>query len=87
MQIVAFNGNMMHPRHMKDLIIAVLVAYVVIDLLLAYATRQHAGMLSALERVGSDENVMVVVALGLGAGFLAYWLARRSRELFSTKKD
>jgi hypothetical protein len=78
---------MMHPRHLKDVIIGVLVAYVVIDLLLSYATDHHRGMLSVLSRIGSDENCMVVVVLGVGAGILGYTLARRSRELFSIKEE
>ena len=76
------------PSHMKDILIGLLVAYVVIDLLLAYATRSsHSGLMAALSAAAQDENIAVVVVLGLGAGFLAYYLARNSSELFSTKKD
>lgn len=74
--------------HAKDLIIAVLVAYLVVDLLLAYAIKaRHPGVLQTLSASLQDENVAVVLAIGLGAGVLAYYLARRSRDLFTIKKD
>jgi H+/Cl- antiporter ClcA len=72
----------------KDLIIAVLVAYVVVDLLLAYAIKaRHPGVFQTLSASLQDENVAVVLAIGLGAGVLAYYLARRSRDMFTTKKE
>ncbi|HMP28990.1 MAG TPA: hypothetical protein PKD85_05290 [Saprospiraceae bacterium] len=68
--------------HAKDLIIALLVAYVVIDLLLAYAIKsRHPGVFETLSRSLEDENVMVVLAIGVAAGVLAYYLARRSNEI------
>jgi ABC-type antimicrobial peptide transport system permease subunit len=76
------------PSQIKDIIIGVLVAYVVIDLLLAYATRaRHPGLFATLQSAMSDENVGVVVLIGLGVGFLAYYLSSRARELFVTKKS
>jgi hypothetical protein len=75
-------------EHRKDLLIAILVAYVVIDLLLAYAIKaRHPGVLASISNAMEDENIAVVLVIGIGAGVLAYYLARRSRELFSTKKE
>lgn len=72
----------------KDLIIAVLVAYLVIDLLLAYAVRvRHPGVFQTLMSSMQNENVMVVLVIGIAAGVLAYYLARRSREMFTIKED
>lgn len=73
--------------HAKDLIIAVLVAYLVVDLLLAYAIKaRHPGVLETLSSSLKDENIMVVLVIGVAAGVLAYYLARRSREMFSVEK-
>jgi hypothetical protein len=78
----------MMKYHAKDLIIAVLVGYVVIDLLLAYAIKaRHPGVLETITRSLQDENVMVVLAIGVAAGVLAYYLARRSTEFFTTEKE
>jgi H+/Cl- antiporter ClcA len=68
----------------KDLIIAILFAYLVIDLLLAYAVKsRHPGVFETLANSLQDENIMVVLVIGVGAGVLAYYLARRSREMFT----
>jgi hypothetical protein len=78
----------MMKYHAKDLIIAFLVAYVVIDLLLAYAIKsRHPGVMETISRSLQDENVMVVLAIGVAAGVLAYYLARRSNDMFTTQKD
>ena len=77
----------MFPGHIKDLIIAVLVFYVVVDILLTFAAKaRHPGLFSTLSRSLEDEGVMVVVAIGLGVAVLAYFLARRSREMFTPVK-
>jgi len=69
------------PRHIEDVILALLVAYVVIDILLAYMSKsRHPGMLATLQNSLHDENIAVVLVIGLGAGVLAYYLARRARE-------
>ncbi len=79
--------NLHLPAHMKDIVIGLLVAYVVIDLLLAYATKsRHPGLFASLQTAMKDENTAVVMVIGACAGLLAYVLARRSREMFSTKK-
>ena len=76
------------PRHMKDLLLGLLAAYVVIDLLLAYATKsRHPGMVAALQSAMHDENIAIVLVIGVAVGVLVYMLARRSREMFSTKKE
>ncbi len=76
------------PRHIKDLLIGILVAYAAIDFLLMYATKnRHPGLFSAIQNAMHDENVAVVVVIGVCVGILAYVLARRSRELFTTKKE
>lgn len=75
------------PRHLKDLLIGLLTAYVVIDLLLMYATKsRHPGLFAAVQSAMHDENVAIVLVIGAAVGVLAYVLARRSREMFSTKK-
>jgi H+/Cl- antiporter ClcA len=79
---------MLSPSQIKDIIIGVLVAYVVIDLLLMYATKsRHPGLFGALSDSMKDDGVMMVVAIGIGLGFLAYYLARKSRDMFTTKRD
>jgi hypothetical protein len=75
----------MYPLHIKDIILGVLVTYVVIDLLLAYAIKvRHPGVLSTITSALSDENVGVVVVIGIASGLLAYYFARKSREHFTT---
>lgn len=77
------------PSHMKDILIGLLVAYVVADLLLAYATKaRHPGLFAALQSAMRDENIAVVLVIAACVGILAYVAARRSsRSGFSTKKD
>jgi hypothetical protein len=76
------------PRHAKDLLLALLAAYVAIDLLLAYASKsRHPGLFATLQQASSDENVAVVLVIGACVGILVYVLARRSREMFTTKKE
>jgi hypothetical protein len=78
----------MYPLHIKDIVLGVLVAYVVIDLLLAYAIRvRHPGVFATLTASLSDENIGVVLVLGIAAGLLVYYLARKSREQFSTRVE
>lgn len=78
----------MYSSQVKDILIGLLVAYVVIDLLLAYATKmEHPGLFGALWSARRDDGMAVVVVLGIGLGFLAYYLARKSREMFTIKKD
>lgn len=78
----------MYPLHIKDVVLGVLVAYVVMDLLLAYAIKtRHPGVLASISSAMSDENVGVVVVIGLASGLLAYYFARKGREAFSIKKD
>lgn len=75
-------------HHWKDILIGLLVAYIVIDLLLAYATKsRHPGLFRGLENAVKDESYGIVLVIGVGAGFLAYYLARKSRDLFSIKKS
>jgi hypothetical protein len=70
----------------KDLLISLLVAYVTMDLLLAYAMKmRHPGVFETLKNSIKDENAAVVIALGVGAGVVTYFLAKRSREMFSIK--
>jgi hypothetical protein len=79
------SSNMHMPHHVKDILIGLLVAYVALDILLSMAGR-HQGMFGALARASSDENVAIILVIGLGLGFLAYYLAKHSREMYSTKK-
>ena len=76
------------PAHMKDILLGLLAAYVAVDLLLAYASKsRHPGLLAVLQQSMNDENVAVVLVIGVCVGLLVYVLARRSRQLFTTKKD
>ncbi len=77
------------PHHVKDILIGLLVAYVVADLLLAYATKaRHPGLFAALQAAASDENMAVVLVIAAAVGILAYVVARRSsRSGFTTKKE
>ena len=80
-------ASCMYPLHDKDVLIGILVAYVAIDLLLAYAIRtRHPGVLSSLMSALSDENVGVVLIIGMATGLLAYYISRKSREHFSIKQ-
>jgi hypothetical protein len=76
----------MYPLHPKDILLGVLVAYVVIDLLLAYALKaRHPGVLTSIWSALSDENVGVVLVLGVASGMIAYYLARKSREHYTIR--
>ena len=78
----------MYPLHLKDIILGVLVTYVVIDLLLAYAIRvRHPGVFATISEAITDENIGVVLVIGVAAGILAYYVARKSREQFSVKRS
>lgn len=81
--------NLHLPAHMKDILIGLLVAYVVADLLLAYATKaRHPGLFAAMQAAMHDENVAVVMVIAACVGVLAYVIARRSsRSGFTTKKE
>lgn len=77
------------PHHIRDILIGLLVAYVVADLLLAYATKsRHPGLFAALQSAMNDENIAVVLVIAACVGILAYVVARRSsRSGFTTKKE
>lgn len=77
------------PPHMRDILIGLLVAYVVADLLLAYATKaRHPGLFASLQAAMHDENIAIVLVIAACVGILAYVAARRSsRSGFATKKD
>lgn len=76
------------PRHIRDILLGLLSAYVAIDLLLAYGSKsRHPGLFATLQQSMSDENVAVVLVIGVCVGILVYVLARRSRDLYTTKKD
>lgn len=78
----------MYPLNIKDAILGVLVAYVVIDLLLAYAIRvRHPGVVSTVMSALEDENIGVVLVIGIASGLLAYYISRKSREQFSMIKE
>lgn len=69
------------PRHILDIVLGLLVAYVVIDLLLAYMSKsRHPGMLETLKNSMHDENIAAILVIGLGAGVLAYYLARKAHK-------
>lgn len=69
------------PKYAEDIILGLLVAYVVIDMLLAYMSKsRHPGMFETLKNSMHDENIAAVLVIGLGAGVLAYYLARRARN-------
>lgn len=77
------------PHHIKDILIGLLVAYVVADLLLAYATKaRHPGLFASLQAAMHDENIAIVLVIAACVGILAYVAARRSsRSGFTTKKE
>ena len=69
------------PHHIEDIVLALLVVYVVVDLLLSYMSKsRHPGMFETLKNSMHDENIAAVLVIGLGAGVLAYYLARRARN-------
>lgn len=66
--------------HYKDLIIGLLVAYLVISLI-AHVLTGTQNCLSTLMASGDGATVAVVLAVGVAAGALAFYLARNSKEL------
>lgn len=74
------------PRHVKDILLGLLVAYVALDVLLSMAGR-HQGMFGALTASFGTEGGIVILVIGLALGFIAYYMARNSTELYTTKKE
>lgn len=78
----------MYPLHIKDVLLGILAAYVAVDLLLAYSVgARHPGVLATIMSTLKDENIGIVLAIGLGVGILTYHFARKSRERFSIKNN
>lgn len=66
----------------KDVLLGALVTYIVLDLLLSYATKCRKDIFSVLKNTLTNENVAVVVAISIACGVLAYYLSSRTREYF-----
>lgn len=67
----------------KDILIGVLVAYVVIDVMMAYAMKRSSP--SCLEKAMaamSDQSGLVAVIIGVLVGVVVWYLASRSKECF-----
>lgn len=67
----------------KDVLIGVLVAYVVIDVMLAYAMKRSSP--SCLEKAMealNDQSGIVIMIVGALAGVVVWYLASRSKECF-----
>lgn len=68
----------------KDVIIGLLVAYVAIDLLLAYAVGgKHQGLFNSISTSSKEENGCLVIVIGLAIGFFAWYLSSKVRECFT----
>lgn len=64
----------------KDIVIAILIAYVAMDLLFGFMFKRKYP--SCLEKMGNllkTQQGMVVVLLGIAAGLLSFYVSRRYR--------
>lgn len=71
----------------KDILIGALVAYVVIDLMMAYTMKKT--MPSLVEKMVSsldDQSAMVAIVVGLLVGGIAWYFAKQSKECFIPSK-
>lgn len=66
----------------KDIVVSILVTYIVLDLLLSYATKCRKDIFSVLKDTLTNENVAVVVVISVACGVIAYYLSSRTREYF-----
>ena len=74
--------------NLKDIVIGVLVAYVVIDVLISMlAKRAHPSLIEKMLSGLDQENVMMACVIGVLAGVLAWYLAKNSKELFTVVKS
>ena len=70
-------------RHLKDILIGILVTYVVIDLLISMlANRNHPSLLEKMLSGLDEENIMMACVIGILVGVLAWYLAKNSKELY-----
>jgi hypothetical protein len=78
---------MLSSSQIKNILIGVLVAYLALDVLLMYATKnRHPGLFAVLMASMKDNNVVVALVVSVAIGFLAWYLASRT-ECFTTKKE
>ena len=69
--------------NLKDILIGVLVAYVVIDVSISMlAKRSYPSLIEKMMSGLDQENVMMACVIGVLVGVLAWYLAKNSKELF-----
>ena len=69
--------------NLKDILIGILVAYVVMDVLISMlAKRSYPSLIEKMLGGLDQENVMMACVIGVLAGVLAWYLAKNSKELF-----
>ena len=63
----------------KNIVIGVLIAYLVVDLMMAYVTKSsHPGLFGSLVASYNDTNVLMVLIIGAIVGFIAWYLSSTS---------
>ena len=72
----------------KDIILGILVAYVAIDLMLAYAVKRSSP--SCLEKMMDymgTQSGLIAIAVGVLVGLVAWYLSSKSTERFTRQKE
>lgn len=73
---------------MKNILLGLLVAYVVMDLLVSMlARRKHPSLLEKVMENLDEENVMMACVIGVLAGILTWYLASNSKEMYTSVDD
>nr|QBK86337.1 MAG: uncharacterized protein LCMAC102_01320 [Marseillevirus LCMAC102] len=71
----------------KDILIGVLVAYVVVDLLMVSVMKtKHPSCLRTMMKLYSDQNGLIVIAIGVLVGGAAWYFSSLNKERFEVGK-
>ncbi len=78
---------MKQKMNWKDVVIGILVAYVVIDLLMAFVMQKsEPACLQKMLKAYTDQSGLVVILIGLVVGVAVWWLASTAKECFTRAK-
>ena len=76
-----------NPVQWKDVVIGLLVAYVVIDVLLSFMIkRKYPSLVEKLIESISSSNGIIIIGIGILAGFVAWYLSSKSKECYTPIK-
>ena len=65
----------------KDVLIGILVAYVIVDMMMAYTLRRSApSCLEKMVDVASTKEGLVAIVVGIIIGFIAWYFSRRKTD-------